>query len=133
MFLNFANIRHLVYWKCIIWAKPNLSITNSVCKNVWLTINDPPKMLFLNFLLFPFSRFQMTIAKNLIPNFEGSFEVLYVTNIFNLHIFEHEMTALLKFLKFPRNAFCFFIFSKWKKYYNLPLDDTFKMCRWALG
>ena len=31
-------------------------------------------------------------------------------------------------MKFERYAFCFFIFSKWKRYCNLNFNDTFKMC-----
>ena len=58
----------------------------------------------------------------------------YVTNIYDLHIFEKETTALLMFFwNLHRNAFCFFIFSKWKKHYNPPFDDTFKMLRIILS
>ena len=32
-------------------------------------------------------------------DFEGSDEVLYVTSIFDLHIFDNEMTALLKYFE----------------------------------
>ena len=28
-----------------------------------------------------------------------------------------------------KNVFCFFIFSKWKKCYNLTFDDAFKILR----
>ena len=45
-------------------------------------------------------------------DFEGSYEVLYVTNSFDLNTFDNETTALLKFSNFQGNAFCFFIFSK---------------------
>ena len=52
----------------------------------------------------------------------------YVTNISDLHIFENETTTLLNlFWNLHGYAFCFFISSKWKKHYNPPLDDTFKM------
>ena len=47
-------------------------MTNSVCEKVCFTIKEPSKMLFLNSSLFPFSKFQMTIVKNLIMDFEGS-------------------------------------------------------------
>ena len=49
-----------------------MPITNSVYVKVWFTINGPSNMLFLNFYLFPFSKFQMTLVKNLIMDFEGS-------------------------------------------------------------
>ena len=34
-FSNFTNIRHLVYWKCVIWAKSDLPLINSVCVYDW--------------------------------------------------------------------------------------------------
>ena len=71
IFSNFTNVRHLIQWKCIIFAKSDLPIAYSVCGKVWFTINGPSKMLFFNFCLFPFSKFQMTIVKNLIMDFEG--------------------------------------------------------------
>ena len=43
------TIWHSVYWKCIIWAKSDLPIINSVCGEVWFTINGLSKMLFFNF------------------------------------------------------------------------------------
>ena len=36
------------------------------------------------------------------------------------------------FLNLQGNTFCFFTFSKWKKYYNFTFDDIFKMYRCAL-
>ena len=51
----------------------------------------------------------------------------YVTNIFDLHIFDNETTALLNFFNFHGYAFCFFIFSESKKCYNLTFDYAFKM------
>ena len=83
IFSNFTNISHLVSWKRIIWAKSDLLVMNSVCEKVWVAIYRLSKMLRFNFCLFHFSKFQMTIVKNLmkkpsffIMNFEGSNEVL---------------------------------------------------------
>ena len=59
----------------------------------WFTINGPPKMLFFNFCLFSFSKFQIIIVKNLIMHFYS------ITNIFDLHIFENETVTLLIFKK----------------------------------
>ena len=42
----------MVQWKCIIWAKSDLPISNSVCEKVWFKINGSSKMLFFNFYLF---------------------------------------------------------------------------------
>ena len=61
IFSNFTNIRHLVYWKCIIWTKSDLPIINSVCKKVWFTING----LFFNFYLFHISKLQVTFVKKI--------------------------------------------------------------------
>ena len=59
--------------------------------------------------------------------------LLYVTNIFDLHIFDNINDGLFKIFKnLYRNTFCFFIFSKWKKYYSLKFDDTFKIYCFAL-
>ena len=43
---------------------------------VWFTINGPSKIEFFNFCFFFLSKFQMTIVKNLIMDFEGSNEFL---------------------------------------------------------
>ena len=57
---------------CIIWKKSDMPITNLVCEKVGFTIKGQSKMLFLHFCLFPFSKFQITIVKNLMADFEGS-------------------------------------------------------------
>ena len=74
--LNSTNIWYFVSWKCIImWAKSDLQKINSVCKKGWFG-------WFFSFCLFHFSKFEMTIIKNLmkkpsfIINFESSFKVL---------------------------------------------------------
>ena len=58
----------------------------------------------------------------------------YVTNIFDVYIFDDETTALIKFfLKFDqKNAFYFFIFYKWKKCYSLTFSSRFNMYCCAL-
>ena len=122
-------------------SKSDTRIINSVCDSssviqAWFTVNGLSKMLFFDFCLFQFFKFQTTIAKNVEKTilFCNGFWVLfvkfyYVTNIFDLHTFHNEATALLNFLKFPRKCvFCFFIFSKW----NLSFDGTFKMYCWTL-
>ena len=75
----------------------------SLWKSLVFTLYGLSKMLFLNFCLFHFSKFQMTIIKNLmekpsffIMDFEGSYEVLkYLWS--SVHTFNNETTALLKF------------------------------------
>ena len=80
-------------------------------------------------------------CKNLVANasffimdFEGFLMEFYcVTNIFDLHTFDNETTALLKFLETSTEMhFVFFIFSTGKKYYNLTFDYIFKMHSRAL-
>ena len=130
-----TNVRHLFHWKCIIWAKSDLPLKNSVCEKVWFTINGLSKMLFYNFCFFHFSKFQMTIVKNFMEkpsffkmDFEGSYEVLLHHKYFWSTLFWQWNCGPFKtFWNLHGNAFCFFIFSKWKKYYNLPFDDTIKM------
>ena len=57
--------------KCIIWAKSDLAIISSIYERVWFTISKQLKILLFNFYLFYFSKFQMTIVKNLMgkPSF----------------------------------------------------------------
>ena len=65
--------------------------------SLWLS-----KMLFFNFGLFHFPKFQITIVKNFmekpsffIMDFESSNEVLLRHNYFDVQIFDNETTALL--------------------------------------
>ena len=52
----------------------------------------------------------------------------YITNIFDLHTSGKETTALLKFFwNLHGMHFVSFFFSKWRKYYNLTFDETFKI------
>ena len=82
----------------------------------------------------------MTIVKNLmekpsffIMDFEGSFEVLLCRLYFwSIYFWQWNYGPFNFFWNFHGNAFCFFIFSKWKKYYNLTFDDTFKIYCCAL-
>ena len=51
----------------------------------------------------------------------------YVTNIFDLHTFENEMTVLLKFFEISTEIdFVSMYFLNEKKNYNLTFDDAFK-------
>ena len=68
IFLNFTNIRHLVHWKCIIWAKSDFPIINSVCEKVWFTINELSKMLFHFIACFIFRNFKWLLSKLLLKN-----------------------------------------------------------------
>ena len=49
-------------------AKSDLPIIILVCEKVWFAVNRPSKVLFFNFCLFHFSKFQVTIVKNLMKN-----------------------------------------------------------------
>ena len=78
-----------------------------ICEKVWFTINALSKMLFFNFYVFNFFKFQMTIVKNLmgkwsffIMDVEGSCEVTLC----------HKYFWPTYFWYFHGNAFCFFIF-----------------------
>ena len=107
-----------------MWAKSDLPIRNSVCEKVWFTINEPSKMLFFNLWLFHFSKFKMTIVKNLmekpsffIMDFEGSYEVLLRHKCFWSTHFWQWNDGLFKISRnLHENVFCFFTFSKWKKH-----------------
>ena len=64
-------------------------------------------MLFLNFCLFPFSKFQTNIVKNL-SNF------YYVINIFDLHIFENQTATFLNFFEISAVMFLYFFLNETK-------------------
>ena len=67
---------------------------------------------------------------NGVQEFLGSSNTTHTILIFT---FLTKKQRSFKFLwNLHRNAFCFFMFSKWKKHYNLPFDDTFKMYCCAL-
>ena len=130
MFSNFRNVRHLVYWKCLIWEKFDLTIIKSVCESFWFTINRPSKILFSNFRLFHFWNFKWLLSKtNLF--FNGLRGFLWSSATSQIHLICIFLTVkrqpFEKFLKFPRKCILFLFFSKWKKHYNLTFDNTFKM------
>ena len=57
----------------------------------------------------------------------------YVTNIFDLHTFDNETTALLKTLEISAEMqFVSLFFLNEKSIAKLTFDDTFKMCCCAL-
>ena len=68
IFSNFTKIRHLVYWKCIIWAKSDLPIISSVFKKFWFAINGLWKWWFLIFAFFVFPNFKWLLPKILWKN-----------------------------------------------------------------
>ena len=77
----------------------------------------------------------MIIVKNLIEkasffiiDFESSYEVLLCHKYFwSTYFWQWNDGPFKIFSNFHGNVFCFFIFSEWKKYYNLTFDDAFKM------
>ena len=97
-------------------------------------IDGTSKMLFLNFCLFHFS-FHFTVVKNLmekpsffIMDFEGSYEFLLRHKCSWSSYFLQWNDGLFRFFRnLHGNAFYFFIFSKWNKYYSLTFYYTFKM------
>ena len=100
--------------------------------SLWKSLS---KMLFFNFYLFNFSKFQVTFVKNLmkkpsffIMDFEGSNEVLLPHKYFwSIYFLRWNDGPFKIFWNFHGNAFCYFIFSKWKLYSNLTFHDTFKI------
>ena len=96
-------------------------------------INELSQMLFFNFCLFYFFKFQMTIVKNLIKkpsffttDFEGSYKILLHHKYFwSTYFWQWNDGPFNNFWNFHGNAFSFFI-TTWFQYYNLTFDDTFK-------
>ena len=118
----------MVQWKYIIWANSDSPITNLACEKVWFTINGSLKILFFNFCLFRFSKFQMT---NIMNNKKSYNEFRrFLGSSTTSQIFLTYMFLTMKWRPFwnlQGNAFCFFILPKWKKYWNLTFDATFKL------
>ena len=88
------------------------------------------KCYFLVFAFFIFPNLKWLSSKPYFVkmNFEDAYEVLIYQKYFLSLLFcQWNDGSFKKFWNFHGNAFCFFIFSKWMKYYNLTLDDTFKI------
>ena len=79
------------------------------------------KCKFLNFCFFPFSKFQITIVKNVIMDFESSQKVLLRHRIFYLHIFDNETAAFLIFLEICMEICILFLYFFRKKEALQPL------------
>ena len=61
-------------------------------------------------------------------DFEGSYKVLPRHKYFwSKHFRQWNDDPFKMFWNLRGNALSFFIFSKWKRYYNFAFDDTFKM------
>ena len=90
-----------------------------LCKSLvydWRAVEN----VIFNLCLFPVSKFQ--IVKNLLMNFEGSYEVLLRQKKFwSSHFWLLNGNPFNIFWSLRGNAFCFFISSKWKKYFSLFL------------
>ena len=125
---------HLVYWKFIIRGKSDLPITNLVCEKVLFTINGPSKMLFHFIAFFFFPKFEWLLLKPLrkkhpfYNEFWGFWWILLCHKYFwPIYFWQWNNNPFEHFWNFLGNTFCFFNFLKWKKYYNLNFDDTFKL------
>ena len=122
-------------WK----PKSGLPRINSVYEKVWLRINGSSKMLFLNLYLFRFSKFQMTIVRNLMekPSFfimdsEGFYEALLRHKYFwSTNFWQWNDDPFKIFSNLHGNAISFFIFSKWKKYCSLTFDDMLSVVNYG--
>ena len=104
-----------------------MAIKNSVCEKVWFTTNGLSKILSFNLCFFHFSKFEMTIVKNLLKNqpfLKWISRVLmkfyYVKNIFDLHTFDNEKTDL--FFLF----FFYFLFMKKLSLFNANFQNSFQ-------
>ena len=125
IFSNFTNIRHFVYWKCIIWAKSDLPIIKLVYGKFCFRLSRQSKMLFCSFYLFSFSKFQMTIFKVLMEQssfFVSCFEIIlhhkyfWSTNIWQCHDGSFILLYFILFEICIEMHFISLFFSKWKKW-----------------
>ena len=97
----------------------------SLSEKVFSTINEPSKLSFL--------QISNDYCQKSYNGFRGFLVISATSQIFwSTHFWKWNGDPLKFFWNLHRYAFCFFIFSKWKKHYNLPFDDTFKMYCCAL-
>ena len=110
-------------------AKSDLPIINSVYEKVWFTNNRP--FIFFQ-ILNDYCQKSYGITILFHSGFWMVFEVLLRhESLWSTNFWQWNDSSFKTFWSLHWNAFCFFIFSKWKKYYNLTFDDTFKMyCCW---
>ena len=93
------------------------------------------KCYFSIFAFFIFPYFKWLLPKTILfyKGFRGFLLSSIASQIFwSTYFWQWNDGPFKIFWNFTGNAFCFFIFSKWKKYWNLTFDDTFKMCLCAL-
>ena len=107
--------------KCIIWAKSDLPVTSWVCEKVWFTINGSSKMIFFNFCLFSFSKFQMTFCHKPYNGFRG---VLWSST--KSHLF---LILFLYFTREPEKYFSSEIMQKMRQGHQFQISLFFKKLR----
>ena len=120
--------------KCQTFGLLKMLNMSKICEKACFTIIGLSKMLSFNFCFFLFSKFQMDIVKNVMElpssfkmDFEDSYEVLLRHKYFwSTYFWQWNDGPFKIFWNFHGNAFCFFIFSKWKKYHNFTFDDKFQ-------
>ena len=104
-----------------MWEKSYLSIINSVYENVFITINDSLKMLFLIFAFFIFPNFKWLCQKpygKTIHHFGCSNEALLHQKYFlSGNCWQWNDSSFIYFFKkIARKCMLFLYFSEWKKY-----------------
>ena len=88
-------------------------------------INGPSKMLFFDVYLYPFSKFQMLVSRVVMKFY-------FITNIFDLYIFDNKTADLLIFFEICTEMHFVSLFFLNEKNITFRFDDTFKMYCCAL-
>ena len=113
-----------------------MKIRNSIYEKVWFTINEPTEMLFLFFASFIFPNLKWQLPKIIGKKhlfYDGFWRFLWSSTTSQTFLFNKFLTMQRwLFWSLHGVVFCSFIFSKWKEYYNLTFEDTFKMYFCAL-
>ena len=101
----------MVKWKSITWAKSNLPLTNSVFEKVWFTINEPSKMPYFNFCLFPFFQISNDYCQKSYNGFWGLLWSSTKSQVFLIYAFlAMKRRFFYIFWNLHETAFCFIFF-----------------------
>ena len=135
--------QHLIWLRCVLWPKFNWKLVNGHYINVWVTTNEPLKMLPCHFRFFHFFNFNMNFVKNVMKKvsilrriFKVCLKFFYVTQIFTISKFLTLKWQPFKyFLKSARKLFpllniWFFIFVQYasKGIWSLEIRSAYSDC-----
>ena len=134
--VNFEHVSRFALVSLLLtltrWIDPPPEKT-SLKKSSLIRVKGASKMVFFYFCLFHFSKFQISNLLDFESSYKewellGSYKILLrYKYIWSKSFWQWNDGHFEFFWNLHGNAFCFFIFSKWKKYCNLTFNDTFEI------